>query len=86
MQKPRSLPLANPLPSVYAPPVGACRPTWPRAFVRFTENKVAGTRSLSDILTGFGQERGPVGFFQSSALSETAGAGCRLNRPACIDG
>ena len=50
--------LANPLSSVYAPPVGACRPTWRRAFVRFTKNKVVRNSFLSNILQGFGKANG----------------------------
>src|SRR4029077_18187850 len=68
------------------PRVGACRPTWRRAFVRFTENKVVRNPFLIEHPQGIRTGEGTGRRFQSSALSETAGAGCRLNRPACIDG
>src|SRR5436305_1144150 len=62
------------------PRVGACRPTWPRAFVRFTENKVVRNPFLVRHPLRIRAGEGTGRRFQSSVLSETAGAGCRLNR------
>lgn len=61
--------------------VGACRPSWRRAFVRFSEIEVARNSFLSHIRSGLrkGKREGPRRFWQS-VLSETADAGCRLNR------